>query len=69
MRLLTTREAAEMLSEGMGRNITAARIEDAIQRGRLQAEKDPGDHDRYLVSPDESATPRTPALERPICSG
>jgi hypothetical protein len=53
MRLLTTREAAEMLSEGMRRHVTAGRVEDAIERGRLRAEKDPGGRDAHLVPMDE----------------
>ena len=53
MDLLTVREAAETLSDGLGRPVTRGEVKDAIKRGRLRAEKKPGLWGAYQIPRDE----------------
>ncbi len=53
MDLLTVREAAEALSDGLGRPVSRGEVKDAIKRGRLRAEKKPGLWGAYQIPRDE----------------
>ena len=53
MDLLTVREAAEVLSDGLGRPVRRGEVKDAIKRGRLRAEKKPGLWGAYQIPRDE----------------
>ena len=53
MGLLTVKEAARVLSEGLGRPIKPRNVQDAARRGRLQAERGPGRGGPYLIPEEE----------------
>jgi hypothetical protein len=46
---LTTKEAAELLSQGLRRRVKARRLEAAIRGGRIRGEKGPRPEDPYLI--------------------
>ena len=52
-RLLTAREAADILSGKLGWPVRAGDVTDAIRHGRLQGERQAGWRRRYLVSEEE----------------
>ena len=52
-RLLTAREAADVLSGKLGWPVRAGDVTDAIRHGRLQGERQAGWRRRYLVSEEE----------------
>ena len=53
MGLLTTKKAARLLREGLGWAVTPGDVEDAVERGRLQAQTDPTHPDRHLIPLEE----------------
>jgi excisionase family DNA binding protein len=53
MELLTVGEAAEALSDGLGRPVGRGEVKDAVKRGRLRAEKKPGLWGGYRIPRDE----------------
>ncbi len=53
MGLLTTKKAARILAEELRWSVTPYDVEEAVQRGRLRAEDDPGRPGRYLVPLEE----------------
>jgi hypothetical protein len=53
MDLLTVGEAAEALSDGLGRLVSRGEVKDAVKRGRLSAEKRPGLWGAYQIPSDE----------------
>ncbi len=53
MGLLTTKKAARILSEGLGWSVTPYDVEEAIERGRLRAQKEPGGRGRSLIPLEE----------------
>ena len=53
MELLTTAEAAQRLSLGLGRTVRPRNVQDAARRGRIRAEKGAGSRGRYLIPEEE----------------
>ena len=53
MDLLTVGEAAEALSDGLGRPVSRGEVKNAVKRGRLRAEKKPGLWGAYQIPRDE----------------
>jgi hypothetical protein len=51
--LLTTKKAARILAEGLGWRVTSYDVEEAVERGRLRAETEPGRPGRYLIPSEE----------------
>jgi hypothetical protein len=53
MKLLTTYEAADLLSEGLGRNVRPGNLETAIKEGRIRGQKAAGGEKGYVIPADE----------------
>ena len=53
MRLLTLKEAAEMLATALGWPVLAGDVKDAVKRGRLRAETKPGRWGGYVIPEEE----------------
>jgi hypothetical protein len=53
MRLLTIHESADLLSEGLGRNVKATSLERAIKEGRIRGQKAPEGQKGYVIPSDE----------------
>jgi hypothetical protein len=53
MGLISTTEAARVLSEGLGRPIKPRNVQDAARRGRLRAKKAGGPRSPYLIEEED----------------
>jgi hypothetical protein len=51
--MLTKREAADIISEELGRPVKAWMVEHAVKQGRLRADKSPGRRGDYLINEED----------------